>query len=151
MRAKVGINMANHVQPWPLETPKGSCTLYSCLSRKALEVPHYYQGCYICSKYIAYPSVQFSPSVVSDSVTPWPAAHQASLSIINSQTLLKFMSIESVMPTKHLILCCPLLLLPSVFTSITGEGNNKALQYSCLENPMNSMKRQKRLLIHSPA
>ena len=61
--------------------------------------------------------VQFS-SVVSDSVTPWTAARQASPSVTNSQSLLKLMSIESVMPSKHLILCLPLLLLPSVFPSI---------------------------------
>ena len=47
-------------------------------------------------------------------VTPWTAAHQASLSIINSQSLPKLMSIELVMPSNHLILCCPLLLLPSI-------------------------------------
>ena len=51
-------------------------------------------------------------------VTPWTAARQASLSITNSRSLLKLMSIESVMPSSHLILCCPLLLLPSVFLSI---------------------------------
>ena len=51
-------------------------------------------------------------------VTPWTAARQASLSITNSQSLLKLMSIESVMPSNHLILCCPLLLLPSIFASI---------------------------------
>ena len=51
-------------------------------------------------------------------VTPWTAAHQASLSITNSQSLLKLMSIKSVMPSNHLILCHPLLLLPSVFPSI---------------------------------
>ena len=50
--------------------------------------------------------------------TPWTAVHQASLSITNSWSLLKLMSIESVMPSNHLILCCPLLLLPSVFPSI---------------------------------
>ena len=61
---------------------------------------------------------QFSRSVVSDSVTPWTAAHLASLSITNSRSLLKLMSIESVMPSNHLILCHPLLLLPSIFTSI---------------------------------
>ena len=49
--------------------------------------------------------------------TPWTAAHQASLSITNSKSLLKLMSIESVMPCSHLILCCPLLLLPSIFPS----------------------------------
>ena len=51
-------------------------------------------------------------------VTPWTAAHQASLSITNSQSLLKLMPIESVMPSNHLILCRPLLLPPSIFSSI---------------------------------
>ena len=51
-------------------------------------------------------------------VTPWTVAHQASPSITNSWSLLKLMSIESVMPSNHLILCCPLLLLPSIFPSI---------------------------------
>ena len=59
------------------------------------------------------PTVQFSHSVMSDSFAiPWTAAHQASLSITNSQSLLKFMSIELVMPSNHLILCHPLLLPP---------------------------------------
>ena len=62
-------------------------------------------------------SVQFSHSVVSDFVTPWTAACQASLSITNSWSLLKLMSIESVMPSNHLILCCPLLLLPPSFSA----------------------------------
>ena len=61
---------------------------------------------------------QFNHSVVSNSVTPWTAACQASLSITNSRSLLKFMSIEWVMPPKHLILCRPLLLPPSIFPSI---------------------------------
>ena len=51
--------------------------------------------------------------------TPWTAACQASLSFTISQRLLKLMSIESVMPSNHFILCCPLLLLPSIFSSIT--------------------------------
>ena len=51
-------------------------------------------------------------------VTPWTAAHQASLSIFNSRSVLKLMSIESVMPSNHLILCCTLLLPPSIFSSI---------------------------------
>ena len=50
--------------------------------------------------------------------TPWTAAHQASLSIISSRSLLKLMSIESVMPSNHLILCGPLLFPPSIFPSI---------------------------------
>ena len=61
---------------------------------------------------------QFSLSVMSDSLTPWTAAHQASLSITNSRTLLKLVSIKSVMPSNPLILCRPLLFLPSVFPSI---------------------------------
>ena len=61
-------------------------------------------------------------------VTPWTAAHQASLSITNSQTLLKLMSIESVvMPSNHLIPCLPLLLLPSIFPSIRAFSNQSAL------------------------
>ena len=63
-------------------------------------------------------SVQFNHSVMSDSVTPWTAACQASLSITSSWSLLKLMSIESVMPSNHLFLCHPLLLLPSIFPSI---------------------------------
>ena len=51
-------------------------------------------------------------------VTPWTAARQASLSITNSRSVLKLMSIESVIPSNHLILCCPFLLLPSIFPSI---------------------------------
>ena len=57
-----------------------------------------------------FSSVQFSWSAVSDSVTPWTAAHQASLSITNSSSSLKLISIESVMPSNHPILCHPLLL-----------------------------------------
>ena len=59
--------------------------------------------------------------------TPWTAAFQASLSITNSQSLLKLMSIESVMPSNHLILCHPLLLLPSVFPSIRVFSNESVL------------------------
>ena len=66
---------------------------------------------------------EFSRSDVSDSATPWTAALQASLSITNSRSLLKLMSIESVMPSNHLILCHPLLLLPSVFPSIRVFSN----------------------------
>ena len=64
---------------------------------------------------------------MSDSVTPWTAAHQASLSITNSWSLLKLMSIESVMPSNHLILCRPLLLLPSIFPSIRVFLNKSVL------------------------
>ena len=66
---------------------------------------------------ITYSSVQLL-SHVRLSVTQWTAARQAFLSITNSPSLLKFMSIKSVMPLNHLILCRPLLLLPSIFPSI---------------------------------
>ena len=59
--------------------------------------------------------------------TPWTAAHQASLSITNSQSLLKLMSIESVMPSNHLILCHPLLLPPLIFPSIKVFSNESVL------------------------
>ena len=58
---------------------------------------------------------------------PWTAARQAPLSITNSQSLFKLMSIESVMPSNHLILCCPLLLLPPIFTSIRVFSNESVL------------------------
>ena len=60
-------------------------------------------------------------------VTPWTAAHQASLSITNSWSLLKLMSTKSVMPSNHLILCCPLLLLLSIFPNNRVFSNNLAL------------------------
>ena len=72
-------------------------------------------------------SVQFSCSVVSDSVTPCTPACQSSLSITSSQSLLKLMYIELVMSSKHLILCCPLLLPPSIFPSIRVFSNESAL------------------------
>ena len=59
--------------------------------------------------------------------TPWTAAHQASLSVTNSWSLLKLMSIESVRPSNHLILCCPLLLLCSIFSSIKVFSNESVL------------------------
>ena len=75
-----------------------------------------------------FSSVQFSRSVVSNSVTPWTVARQASQSITNSQSSLKLMSIESVMPSYHLILCHPLLLLPSIFPSFRVFSNESALR-----------------------
>ena len=70
---------------------------------------------------------QFSRSVVSDSAAPWNAARPASLSITNYQSLLKLTSSESLMPSNHLILCHPLLLLPSIFPSIRVFFNESAL------------------------
>ena len=71
-------------------------------------------------------SIQFSCSVMSDSTTPWTAAHQVFLSITNSQSLLKLISIELVMPSNHLFLCHP-LLLPSIIPSIRVFCNEPAL------------------------
>ena len=71
---------------------------------------------------ISFSSVQ-SLSLVQLFATPWTAAHQASLSIINSQSLLKLVSIKSVMPSNHLILCRPLLLPSSIFPSIKVISN----------------------------
>ena len=71
---------------------------------------------------------QFSCSVVSDYMRPYGLHHgQASLSITNSWSLLTLMFIESMMPSNHLILCCPLLLPPSIFPSIRGFSNESVL------------------------
>ena len=80
----------------------------------------------IIKYYVAISSVQ-SLSRVRLFETPWTAARQASLSITNSWSLPKPMSIESVMPSNHLILCRPLLLLPSSFPSIRVFSNESAL------------------------
>ena len=73
-----------------------------------------------------------SRSVMSNSLRPHgTATHQASLSFTVSQSLLKRMSIESVMPSNHLILCCPLLLLPSIFPSIRAFSNGSVLCIRC--------------------
>ena len=81
---------------------------------------------------ISNPSVQLSSvqllSHVQIFVTSWTVACQASLSITNFWSLLKLMYIELVMPSNHLILCCPLLLLPSIFPSIRVFSNELALR-----------------------
>ena len=79
----------------------------------------------MCYEYIS--SVQLL-SHVQLFVTPWTAACQASLSITNSWSLLKLMSIESVMPSNHLIFCRPLLLLPSIFPSIRVFSSESVLR-----------------------
>ena len=77
--------------------------------------------------FIQISSVQ-SLSRVRLFATPWTTAHQSSLSITNSQSLPKLMSIESVIPSNHLILCRPLLLLPSIFPNIRVFSNESALR-----------------------
>ena len=80
------------------------------------------ESCNICKiwKILTLWEVQLSYSVVSDSATPWTAARQASMSITHSRSWLKLMSIESVMPSNHLILCPPLLLPPSNLSQHQG-------------------------------
>ena len=77
--------------------------------------------------YLEVSSVQLL-SHVQLFVTPWTATHQAFPSITHSRSLLKLMSIESVMPSNHLILCHPLLLLPSIFPSIRVFSNELVLR-----------------------
>ena len=67
-------------------------------------------------------------------VTPWTAVREASLSITNSRSLLKLTSIESVMPSNHLILCCPLLLPPSIFPSVRVFSNESVLHIKWPKN-----------------
>ena len=78
-----------------------------------------------------YPISASSCSVISDSLQPHGlhAAHQASLSFTTSQSLFKLMSIESVMPFSHLVLCRPLLLLPSIFSSIRAFSSELAFHF----------------------
>ena len=80
-----------------------------------------------CLPIIQFSSVQLL-SHVQLFATPRTAAHQATLSITNSQSLLKLMSIKSVMPSNHLILCCPLLLAPSNFPSIRVFSSESVLR-----------------------
>ena len=82
--------------------------------------------------YEMFSSVQ-SLSHVRLFVTPWTVARQASRSITNSRSLLKLMSIEVAMPSNHLILCCPLLLMPSIFPSIRVFSNESVLHIRWLE------------------
>ena len=91
----------------------------SCLGKHSVNT--YWIG------WIQFSSVQLL-SCVQLFATPWTAVLQASLSVTNSQSLPKLMSIELVMPSNHLILCCSLLLLPSIFPSIRGFSNESALR-----------------------
>ena len=76
------------------------------------------------------PNPCYCYSAAQTSLTPWTEAHQASLSTTIPWNLLKLMSIKSVMPSSHLILCCPLLLLPSIFPNIRVFSNELALRNS---------------------
>ena len=88
----------------------------------------------VCPKNVKFSWDQFSSvaQLYQLVATPWTAAHQASLCITNSRSLFKLMSIELVMPSNHLILCRPLLLLPSIFPSIRIFSNESVL---CIRQP----------------
>ena len=130
----------------PLDTPH-QCSLFEHLLNKYCQI---FSGTIRCSRIISYlaynqlvfqgPLVLFSSkwfssvqllSCVHLLMTPWTAACQASLSITNSRSLLKLMSIELVMPSNHLILCHPLLLPPSTFSSIRVFSNESVLCIRC--------------------
>ena len=99
-------------------------------SEVSLPLQHIYGSCFCISSFTTSLNVVFvvqSLSRVWVFATPWTASHQASLPITNSWGLLKLMSIEFVMPSNHLILCRPLLLLPSTFPSIRVFANESAL------------------------
>ena len=93
---------------WPINQSRNDAQLWTCLVTK-----------------VQFISVQ-SLSRVRLFATPWTTAHQAALSITNSRCLPKLMSIESVMPSNHLILCRPLLLLPSIFPRIWFFSKKKS-------------------------
>ena len=98
------------------------------------DITHSLSGLLISNSQLLVPNLLFvvqSLSRVQLFATPWTAAHQASLSFTVFQSLLKFMSIESVMPSSHLILCLPLFLLPSVFPSIRVFSSELALCIRC--------------------
>ena len=116
--------------PWPgLGDPCCRHQLSVLSFHQLLEPPFDFCLCgfdYSCCFILFFVVVQLL-SRVRLFVTPWTAARQASLSITNSRSLLKLMSIESVMPPNHLILCCLLLLLPSVFPRIRVFSNKSVL------------------------
>ena len=104
------------------------CSIYLCVCLYASIIPLWLlKLCKIVHVLGVPSSVQFSCSVVSDFATPWITARQATLSITNSRSLPKFMSIESVMSSNHLILCRPLLLLPWIPPSIRVFSNESTL------------------------
>ena len=112
---------------WPNDLPKALPSNTITLGTKA-SIYEFWGDTNI--QYIVSQSVQLL-SCVWLFATPWTAAHQASLSITNSWSSPKLMSIEPVMPSNHLILCRPLLLLPSIFPSIRVFSNESALCIRC--------------------
>ena len=130
----IWINTVLVFWPWGMQdlvSGPGIRLISPCIGRQSLnswisrEVPLLY--ILALNVLLYFNSVQLSRLVKSDSATPWTSARQASLSITNSQSLPKHMSIESVMPSNHLIPCRPLLLLPSVFSQHQGLSNESVL------------------------
>ena len=122
-----------HIQKAPATTLLSIDGTGSSLWRSST-VPYWkHDGSCICAMlsataiFVMCQSVQ-SLSHVQLFATPWTATLQAPLSITNSWSLLKLLSIESVMPSNHLILCCPLVLLPSIFPSIRVFSNESVLR-----------------------
>ena len=111
--------------PLPCATPPPNTPLHPLVFQSRSQI----SDKFICKHFIVVVVVQ-SRSPVQVFSTPWTAAGQASLSFTMFWSLLKLMSIESVMPLNHLILCCPLLLLPSVFPSVRVFFNELALRIS---------------------
>ena len=101
----------------------GPVPIYIYPSIAVLSILH---SCKVLRLSVQFSSVQLLSYVLLFAI-PWTGARQASLSITNSRILLKLMSIESVMPSNHLILCCLLLLLPSIFPSIRVFSNQSVL------------------------
>ena len=106
---------------------------YLCVSFSSLSIMLHWSVCLFFSNSILFGLLSVSQSVQSLSrvrlcVTPWIAAHLASLSITNSRSSLRLMSIESVMPSSHLILCRPLLLLPPMPPSIRVFSNESTVR-----------------------
>ena len=116
---------------WRLQWPEEPGGLQSMGSHRVRHDRSNLAAAASCGTYTQW-NIQFSSvqllSHVRLFVTPWAAARQASLSISNSQSSPKPMPIESVMPSNHLILSCPLLLLPSIFPSIRVFSNESALR-----------------------
>ena len=115
--------VAQKLACWNWDKPRrmlSAASSEACTRGSLCKVEYYVCSCYLFKGETN--SVQFSSfqslSRIWLFVTPWTAACQASLSITNSWSLLKVMSIKSVMPSNYLIICCPLLLLPSIFPSI---------------------------------
>ena len=122
----------SNVFGWEFDEKKQRLIYMSWISNKKdigqiIYYIHNYICVCVCVCVCIISSDQSSCSVVSDSVTSWTAGCQDSLSITNSQNLLKLMSIESMMPSNHFILCCPLLLPPTVFLSIKVFSDESVL------------------------